>query len=324
MSSLTEKESGSIYPKRKLDCIPFNSQIEVIDKAILVGSKSLLNSNQYTNVHRSGYHGGHDTNHSHNQNHQTKYALAAVTAAAAVQQQQNYMLQQSQQQSSQSQSYNEINPYAYQSQNINFNNGGDRGEIASSSLMLEKNIQLPYDFQNDFLASNGSSNSVSSPTTGPLNHPQNADLQSHQFQSQPQLDHQLSQPPMPGFIFEPMISDNSNIKSNSPTSLQPQPTSSSNKTENSSPPNLLLSTATMPTNNNSRFLDSPSLLPSVKNIPGNWSASNSNANALNQTSIWGANLNLSSSSMIPSNLSKFDPNSDNKISIQNNFGSSLW
>lgn len=334
MSSSVTKSSTTTptYAKRKLELIPFNSQLEIIDKAILNVSKTLLNSNQYNNVHRSGYNNnsGNNNNHSHNQNLQNKYALAAVAATAAVQQQQqNYMLQQQ----SQQQHYKDINPYMFHAQGMGFNK--DQGELSSSSSLLsESNAPLPYDFQNNFITSNGSNNSVTSPTAGPLNQPSAINSQTHTLQSHLQPLQNLSQPPMPGFIFDPMASDNSKIKSSSPTSLQPQATASSSKASNNSPPNLFLSTSSSGANalnsvnsNNpvtTNFLESPSLLSSGKNISSNWPVNSSNTNAINHSSIWGANPSTSSSSMIPSNLANLDSNSESQISIQNSFGGSVW
>lgn len=333
----TSSTTTPTYAKRKLELVPFNSQLEIIDKAILNVSKTLLNSNQYTNVHRSSYNNnsGNNNNHSHNQNLQNKYALAAVAAAATVQQQQqNYMLQQQSHQQSHQQQYKDINPYMFHGQGMGFSK--DQGELSSSSSLLsENNAPLPYDFQNNFITSSGSNNSVTSPTAGQLNQLPATDSQKHALQShiQPQLQN-LSQPPMPGFIFDPMASDNSKINSNSPTLLQPQATAYSNKGSNNSPPNLFLSNSSSGANavnsvnsNNpvtTNFLESPSLLSSGKNISNNWPVNSSNTNAINHSSIWGANPSTSSSSMIPSNLANLDSKSENKISIQNNFGGSVW
>ncbi|CAR66021.1 DEHA2G22374p [Debaryomyces hansenii CBS767] len=338
-SVTTSSTTTPAYAKRKLELVPFNSQLEIIDKAILNLSKMSSNSNQYINVHRSGYNNNSGNNnphnHSSNQNSQNKYALAAVAAAAAVQQQQqNYMLQQQSHQQSQQQQYKDINPYVFHAQGMSFNK--DQGELSSSSsLMSEKSAPLPYDFQNNFITSNGSNNSVSSPTAGPLNQSPAIDPQNHALQShlQPQLQN-LSQPRMPGFIFDPMASDNSKIKSSSPTSLQSQATASSSKASNNSPPNLFLSTSSSGANavnsvnsNNpvtTNFLESPSLLSGGKNISSNWPVNSSNTNAINHSSIWGANPSTSSSSMMPSNFANLDSKSESKISIQNNFGGSMW
>lgn len=341
MSSPTKlnPSSNSGCGKRELDLIPFNSQLEVIERALLSQSRVQSNTNQYVNTHRYGYNNGsnnhkntHNQHQNQNQNQQNKYALAAVAAAAAVQHQQGHLLHQSNRNSysqqqpqvhTQPRQYNDYSPYMYASQKVGLDKLGEHGDMSNASLLSDNNSLVPYDFHNTVMtSSNGNNNSSSSPTTVSSNQPSARDLQSQQPQPQPQFQN-LTQASKPGFMFDPMNSDNI---SNSPTSLNPQHSASSSKTNKNSPPNLFMSTPNLPqptvnasttsasTANN--FLNSPSLLPSVNGISNNWGNGNTNAKTINHSSIWGANPSLSSSNL--------DSNSGNNISLGNNFNGSMW
>ena len=109
--------STTVYPKRKIESVPFGQQLEVINKVSLNNSKNQgqtakYHQNYHHHHHQNKYNGSfHNNNNNHmnkgnnghygynNHHHvqqQNKYALAAVAAAAAVQhqQQQTFLLQQ--------------------------------------------------------------------------------------------------------------------------------------------------------------------------------------------------------------------------------------
>lgn len=129
MSSPTISE----YPKRKLDLVPFNFQLEVIETALSTVSKTMAQKRYNNTNYQQGY---YQYNQNHNQ--QNKYALAAVAAAAAVQhqQQQTFLLQQQILQQQQ-----QLQQYQYQQNQQNQqNNQNNQNQRSQHNQQLQQNL----------------------------------------------------------------------------------------------------------------------------------------------------------------------------------------
>lgn len=85
------------HSHRELDLIPFNNQLELIDRLASNNSRIITSNNNYKS----------------SQNHSNKYALAAIAATAAVQQQHNQRLQGQGQGQGQSQREGQSQPHTH-------------------------------------------------------------------------------------------------------------------------------------------------------------------------------------------------------------------
>ncbi|EGW34179.1 uncharacterized protein SPAPADRAFT_59612 [Spathaspora passalidarum NRRL Y-27907] len=351
------------YPKRKLELIPFNNQIEYIDKVIVNNSKHQNQFSNYGSRYNHG-HGGHGHNH-HNQQ-QNKYALAAVAVAAAVQhqQQQHYLLQQQQQVRQgqqqkqgyysggyqQQQQQQQYNPPQYQKQPSQTSSPQMYGLQQQPQPQQYQPPQIFADVGPSVLPEANNSFTQGQQTTGGSSsqapgydlktnfmiYNNSSNSISSPTSQQPQLKQSSvssassATATLPGGPLLPKLFDSigTNSTNNSPILLPPN----ANTYKNSSPPDLFLSNttgnSTSTLNNSPPLVNTPTPTTNFFSSPSLLPGSSSNWNTSNPStsSIWGQSSNSFKSNITLANPTTSTTATGNgKNNLLSSFGSTnLW
>lgn len=319
------------YQKRDIESVPFNNQIEVIEKALHNSQKETPNTSQYIPGSRSF--GSNKNNFSQNQGQLNKYALAAVAAAAAVQQQHHQSLLMQQYQQKQNGTFNQYrdayhNMYLPQSM---VNAKALEKSTPSSPLGPEARPNLAFDLKNPLLPGNDSNHSLVSPTVASFNQPGTEFVSQQPFSGQTmQQSVSYGHKPQAGYHMD--SERNSLANSNSPSSITPHNSTSSNTNTNSptnigSTPSSVQSTiqlgnSTSASSNN--LMNSP-LLSNMGPLSSTWNNSSSNFNLKSNSSIWGPNLLAQKTPIsIGGSANLVDPNSNSGINLPMSNSSNVW
>lgn len=320
------------FQKREIESVPFNNQIEVIEKALHNSQKETPNTSQYIPGNRTF--GSNRNNYSHNQGQLNKYALAAaVAAAAAVQQQHHQSLLMQQYHQKQNGTFNQYrdsyhNMYLPQSM---VNAKVLEKSTPSSPLGPEARPNLAFDLKNPLMPGNDSTHSLVSPKVASLNHPGTEFVSQQPFSGQMmQQSVSYSHKPQSGYHVD--SERNSVANSNSPPSITPHNSTSSNTNTNSptnigSTPSSVQSTIQFgnSTGSSSNKLISSPLLSNMGPLSSTWNNSSSNFNLKSNSSIWGPNLSVQKTPIsISGSANLVDHKSNSGINLPMSNNSNVW
>ena len=349
--------TNTIYPKRKLESVPFQGQLDFIEKANRTKGQYQTfhryhnnnNNNSYNhgvnNNNNNHHHHHHNNNHNHHQHYlqqqqQNKYALAAVAAAAAVQhqQQQTYLLQKQQaQQAALAQQKQQQQQQQQQQQNSHYMSYPSQSHVyAQTQPPPQVFADVPMEKTNSATISSSNQSVNNAPydlktnfmlyngSSTSISSPTNSQFGSSKQNS---TSSQSSSATTTTATFTTKLFDNhpGSSANNSPVLLPPN----SNKNSSSSPPNLFLSTSNRGAGTGSpllsanltptttTFLNSPSLVPVGGSGSNTWNVGVSTPTTT--SSIWGTRSSGTSTTLTPTPIAKSGSN------IMSGFGSSnLW